>query len=179
MTTVKPVPDGYHAVTPHLVLDDCAGAIELYARAFGAREILRMPGPGGKIVHAEIQVGDSRIMMSDEMPPMPGQPGVFKSPRSAGLSTAALFLYLPDVDAAFERALKAGCTVRMKVTDMFWGDRYGQVIDPFGHTWAQPVWRTSAKSSSASRVHGKPAAQRCLAGGGRNRRILCRPDGSS
>jgi uncharacterized glyoxalase superfamily protein PhnB len=135
-TTLKPVPDGFHTVTPHLVLDNCAGAIELYARAFGAREVLRMPGPAGKIVHAEIQIGDSRIMMSDEMPPMPGQPGVYKSPRAAGLSTAALFLYVPDVDAAFERALKAGCTIRVKVTDMFWGDRYGQVIDPFGHTWA-------------------------------------------
>ena len=95
-----------------------------------------MPGPGGKIVHAEIRVGNSIVMLSDEMPPMPGQPGVYKSPRSAGLSTAALFLYVDNADAAFERAVKAGATVRQPPTDMFWGDRYGQVIDPFGHTWA-------------------------------------------
>jgi PhnB protein len=136
MPNLKPVPDGYHTVTPHLVLDECAKAIEFYKQAFGATEQLRMPGPGGKIVHAEIRIGDSVIMLNDEMPPMAGQPGVFKSPRSAGLSTAAVFLYVEDVDAAFDRALKAGCTVRMPLDDMFWGDRYGQVIDPFGHTWA-------------------------------------------
>ena len=135
-TNVKPVPDGYHTITPHLVLDDCAKAIELYKRAFGAEEILRMPGPGSKIVHPEIRIGDSTVMMSDEMPPMSGQPGIYKSPKSAGLSTAALFLYVPDADSAFDRAVQAGCTVRSPVTDMFWGDRYGQVLDPFGHTWA-------------------------------------------
>ena len=130
----KPVPDGYQTVTPHLVLDDCAKAIEFYKTAFGARDLIRMPGPEGKIVHAEIRVGSSRVMMSDEMPSM-GQPGVYKSPRAAGLNTAALFLYVADVDKWFARAVKAGCTVRMPLMDMFWGDRYGQVIDPFGHTW--------------------------------------------
>ena len=94
-----------------------------------------MPGPGGAIAHAEIQVGDSRIMMNDEMPSMPGQPGVYKSPKAAGLATAAVFLYVKNVDAVFDRAVKAGCTVRQPPTDMFWGDRYSQVIDPFGHTW--------------------------------------------
>lgn len=132
----RPVPEGFHTVTPHLVLDGCAKAIEFYKEAFGAREGRRMPGPGGKIVHAEIRVGDSMVMMNDEMPPMPGQPGVYKSPKSAGLATAALFLYLKDVDAAYDRAVKAGCTPRQPPTDMFWGDRYAQVIDPFGHTWA-------------------------------------------
>ena len=134
--SVKPIPDGYHTITPHLVLDDCAQAIEFYKKAFGAEEILRMPGPNGKIVHSEIRIGDSAVMMNDEMPPMPGQPGSYKSPKSAGLSTAALFLYVHDVDSVFNRAVKAGCTVRSPVADMFWGDRYGQVIDPFGHTWA-------------------------------------------
>jgi uncharacterized glyoxalase superfamily protein PhnB len=95
-----------------------------------------MPGPGGKIIHAEIEVGDSRIMMNDELPTMPGQPGVYKAPKSAGFATAALFMYVEDCDAAYKRAVDAGCTVRMPLTDMFWGDRYGQVIDPFGHTWA-------------------------------------------
>lgn len=131
----KAVPDEYQTITAHIVLDDCAKAIEFYKKAFGAKEALRMPGPGGKIVHAELQVGTSRLMMSDEMPPMPGQPGVYKSPKTAGLNTAALFLYVEDVDAWFDRAVKAGCTVRSPLTDMFWGDRFGQVDDPFGHRW--------------------------------------------
>ena len=129
------VPKGYHTVTPHLVLDECAQAIEFYKKAFGAQEVIRMPGPGGKVVHAEIQVGDSKVMLNDEMPPMPGQPGLYKSPKAAGLATAALFLYVDDVDKTFDRAVKAGCTARQPPTDMFWGDRFGQVIDPFGLTW--------------------------------------------
>lgn len=133
---VGPVPKGHHTVTPHIVLDDCARALDFYKTALGAKETLRMSAPGGKIPHAEIRIGDSMIMMSDEMPPMPGQPGVYKAPSSAGLTTAAIFLYLKDCDAAFGRAIQAGCTVRQRPTDMFWGDRYGQVIDPFGHTWA-------------------------------------------
>jgi PhnB protein len=130
----KAVPAGYQTVTPHLVQDDCAKAIEFYKVAFGAKELFRMPGPDGKIAHAEIRVGTSRVMMSDEMQSM-GQPGVYKSPKAAGLNTAALFLYVAGVDKWFDRAVKAGCTVRSPLTDMFWGDRYGQVIDPFGHTW--------------------------------------------
>ena len=132
----SPIPKGYHTVSAHLVLDDCARALDFYTRAFGAREGMRMPAPDGKIVHAEIRVGDSVIMMNDEMPPMPGQPGVYKSPRTAGFATGALFLYVKGVDAAFDRAVKAGCTVRMPPMDMFWGDRFCQVIDPFGHTWS-------------------------------------------
>lgn len=134
--STKPIPDGYHTVTPHLVFDNAAKAIEFYKSALGAEEKLRMSAPGGGIVHAEIRVGDSIVMMSDEMPPMPGQPGVYKSPKNAGCSTAAMFLYVNDCDASMDRAIKAGCTVRMPASDMFWGDRYGQVIDPFGHTWA-------------------------------------------
>jgi PhnB protein len=132
---VKPVPDGYHTITPHIFLDDAAKAIEFYQKAFGAKERLRMPGPDGKIVHAEVMIGDSVFMLSDEIAPMPGQPGVYKAPRNAGHSTGALFLYLPNVDAAFDRAITSGCTVRTQPADMFWGDRFGQVIDPFGHTW--------------------------------------------
>jgi len=129
------VPPGFQTVNAHVVQEDCARAIEFYKKAFGAKEGLRMPGPGGKIVHAEVVIGASRLMMSDEMDPMPGQPGVYKSPKSAGLNTAALFLYVPNVDKWFDRAVKAGCTVRTPLMDMFWGDRFGQVIDPFGHTW--------------------------------------------
>lgn len=131
----KAVPDAYQTITAHIVQEDCARAIDFYKKAFGAKEALRMPGPGGKIVHCEVQVGSSRLMMSDEMPPMPGQPGVYKSPRTAGLNTGALFLYVDNVDKWFDRAVKAGCTVRTPLTDMFWGDRFAQVIDPFGHTW--------------------------------------------
>ena len=134
---VRSVPAGYHTITPHIMLDDCAGAIEFYKKALGAKERGRMQGPDGKIVHAEIQLGDSIVMMNDEMPPMqPGTPGVYKSPRTAGLVTGALFLYVANVDAVFARAVKAGCVVRQAPTNMFWGDRYGVVIDPFGHTWS-------------------------------------------
>ena len=132
---VKPVPDGYHTITAHLIIDDAAGAIDFYKKAFGARERLRMSMPDGKVAHAEVEIGDSVFMLADEMDPMPGQPGVYKSPKAAGLTTGAMFLYVPNVDAAFDRAVKAGCTVRAPVTDMFWGDRFGQVIDPYGHTW--------------------------------------------
>jgi PhnB protein len=134
MANVRTVPEGYHTVTPHLVLDNCAKAIEFYKQAFGAQELLRMPGPDGKIAHAEIRIGDSPIMLNDEMPSH-GLPGNYKSPKTAGFATGGIFLYLDNVDTAFDRAVKAGCTVRMQVSDMFWGDRYGQVIDPFGHTW--------------------------------------------
>ncbi len=132
----KPIPDGYRTVTPYLVLDDCRKAMDFYKKAFGAEERVRMPGPGGKIMHAEIKVGDSMIMLSDEMPAMPGQPGTYKSPKSAGFATAALFLYVPDVDASMSRALAEGCALRSQAVDMFWGDRFGQVIDPFGLTWS-------------------------------------------
>ena len=150
---VKPVPDGYHTVTPHIVLNDCAGAIDFYKKAFGAVETARMPGPGDKIVHAEVRIGDSVVMMSDEMPPMPGQPGTYKSPRTAGLSTAALFLYVDNADAAFERAINAGCTVRSPLMDMFWGDRYGQVIDPFGHTWALATHKEDVPREELGKRH--------------------------
>src|SRR4029453_14560099 len=97
----SPIPKGHHTVTAHLVLDDCAKALDFYAKAFGARETLRMPGPGGKIVHAEIKVGDSMIMMNDERPPRPGQPGAYKSPKAAGFATTALFLSVRGGDAGF------------------------------------------------------------------------------
>jgi PhnB protein len=131
---VKAVPAMYQTITAHIVLDDCARAIEFYKKAFGAKETPRMLGPDGRIIHTEVQIGTSRLMMNDEMPPM-GMPGVYKSPKSAGLNTAALMLYVDDVDKWFARAVDAGCTVRSPLMDMFWGDRYAQVIDPFGHTW--------------------------------------------
>ncbi len=127
---VKPVPEGYRTVTPYLVARGADRAIEFYKRAFGAKERFRMPGPGGKIMHAEIQVGDSMIMLSDEFPEMGG-----RSPQALNGSPVSLFLYVDDVDALFRRAVEAGATVDMPVQDMFWGDRYGKVTDPFGHHW--------------------------------------------
>jgi PhnB protein len=132
----KPVPDGYHTITTMLVLNDTAKALEFYQRAFGAEQTWPpMKTPDGKVGHAEIKIGDTSLMVADEMETF-GMPGVYKSPKSAGLSTASLYLYVKDCDAWFERAVKAGCSVRSPVEDMFWGDRLGQVIDPFGVTWS-------------------------------------------
>jgi PhnB protein len=131
MATVKPVPDGYHSVTPYLIVRGASQAIDFYTRAFGAAEIMRMPGPGGIIMHAEIRVGDSVIMLSDEMPQASG-----KSPQTLGGTTAAVMVYVPDVDKTYKQAVAAGATAREQPADMFWGDRYGKLTDPFGHEWA-------------------------------------------
>lgn len=147
------VPRGFNTVTPHIVQQDCAKALEFYKAAFGARAGLLMSMPGGKIVHCEMFIGDSGVMMSDEMDPMPGQPGVFKAPGSAGLATGALFLYVKDVDALFGRAVGAGCTVRSPLMDMFWGDRFGQVIDPFGHTWGMATHTEDVPAKEMKRRH--------------------------
>lgn len=129
--TIKPIPDGYHAVTPYLTVRDAARAVDFYKEAFGAEELCSMPGPGGKIMHAEIKIGDSIIMLSDEMPEM-GCLG----PQSRGGVTGSLFLYFVDVDSAFDKAVKAGCTVKMGLQNQFWGDRFGKLVDPFGQEWA-------------------------------------------
>jgi PhnB protein len=126
------VPKGYRTVTPYLTVSDGAGALAFYGRAFGAREIMRMPGPGGKLAHAEIRIGDSIVMLSDEFPGMSTQ----KAPTSLGGTTGSLMLYVPNVDAAFQRAVDAGCTSLMAPTDMFWGDRFGKLQDPYGNQWA-------------------------------------------
>jgi PhnB protein len=128
---VKPVPDGYHTITPALTIRDAAKAIEFYKTAFGATERGVMKGPDGKVLHAELMIGDSIIMLSDEFP----QYGAL-SPESTGSTSSSLHIYLDGVDAAFDRAVKAGATVTMPVMDQFWGDRYGQLRDPFGHKWS-------------------------------------------
>ena len=127
---VKPVPDGYHTVTPSIVVRDPAKAIEFYKRAFGAEELGRMNTPDGTVMHAEIRIGDSRIMMSPESVPT----GI-KSPQALGGTGSSLNLYIDNVDAAFKRATEAGAKVDMPPADMFWGDRYAKVTDPFGHAW--------------------------------------------
>jgi PhnB protein len=127
----KPIPQGYHTVTPYLTVKGAAQAIDFYKRAFGAQEVERMPGPDGtSVMHAELKIGDSIVMLSDEFPQM----GT-RSPQTLGGSTVSLFLYVPDVDAAFKRAVDAGAKATMPPADMFWGDRFGKVADPFGHAW--------------------------------------------
>jgi uncharacterized glyoxalase superfamily protein PhnB len=117
-------------VTPSLVVRGAANAIEFYKKAFGAKALNQMDGPGGKILHAEIKIGDSIVMLSDEFPEMGSS-----SPQTVGGISASLMIYTKDVDALFNQALAAGATVSMPVSDMFWGDRYGRVKDPFGHDW--------------------------------------------
>jgi len=125
----QPIPKGYQSVTPGLTVRDGAKAIEFYKQAFGAKEISRMAAPGGKIVHAELQIGDSRIMLGDEFP------GGARSPISLGGTSVSLYVYFADVDSAFQQAVAAGAKADMAPTDMFWGDRYAKVTDPFGHFW--------------------------------------------
>jgi len=128
---VKPIPQGYHSVTPYLSVNDAARALDFYKRAFGAQEIMRMDAPGGKIGHAEIRIGDSVVMLADEMPG-----SGCTAPQSLGGTTAGLFIYVENVDAAFKQAVSAGAQVEMPLADMFWGDRYGKLKDPFGHSWS-------------------------------------------
>ncbi len=128
---VKPVPQGYHSATPYLTVSDAAGAIDFYKRAFGAQETMRMDAPGGKIGHAEIKIGDSMIMLGDEMPGMGNQ-----SPQTLHGTTAGIMLYVEDADKLFNQAVSAGAQVDTPLADMFWGDRYGKLKDPFGHSWA-------------------------------------------
>jgi uncharacterized glyoxalase superfamily protein PhnB len=131
MSAVKPIPDGFHTVTPHLAVRDAAKAIAFYAKAFGAEELYRMPGPGGVVMHAEMKLGDSIIMLGEESPERGAS-----SPQTIGGSPVSLLIYVKDVDASFARASAAGCMVQMPLEDMFWGDRYGKLQDPFGHQWA-------------------------------------------
>ena len=127
---VKPIPDGYHTATPYLIIEGAADAIEFYKQAFGAVELFRMPGPDGKIGHAEIKIGDSPIMLADAYPDMG-----YKGPKSLGGSPVSLMIYVEDVDTVFKRAVDAGATVKEVVSDKFYGDRMGTLIDPFGHVW--------------------------------------------
>jgi PhnB protein len=127
----KPIPEGYHTLTTYLAVDDAAGAIDYYVRAFGAKELGRMDAPGGKIGHAELQIGDSRLMLADAFPQSSTRP-----PKELGGASASIFLYVEDVDAVVQRAVDAGATITMEVADQFWGDRFGTVTDPFGHVWS-------------------------------------------
>jgi PhnB protein len=127
----KPIPEGYHTVTPYLAVDDAAEAIEYYRKAFGAKERVRMETPDGNIGHAELAIGDSRVMLSDPFPQ-----ATTRSPKELGGTSVSVFMYVEDVDAVVKRAIDAGAKITMEVADQFWGDRFGSVIDPFGHSWS-------------------------------------------
>ncbi len=127
----NPIPEGYHSLTPFLTVDDASAAIDFYGRAFGATERLRMKGPEGTIAHAELQIGNSRVMLSDPFPH-----GDTKPPKELGGTSGGVFMYVEDVDATFQQAIGAGATVTMPLEDMFWGDRFGSLMDPFGHSWS-------------------------------------------
>jgi len=128
---VKPIPDGMHTVTPHLICAGASEAIEFYKRAFGATEIARLPGPHGLLMHASIRIGDSTVMLVDEMPEWGGL-----GPKTLKGSPVTIHLYVDDIDACMAQASAAGAQVTMPAQDMFWGDRYGQLLDPFGHKWS-------------------------------------------
>jgi PhnB protein len=130
MTSVQWVPEGYHSITPYLAIDGAADAIAFYKKAFGATEVMRMAGPAGKVGHAEIEIGGSRIMLADEYPDMN-----FRSPKAYGGSPVGLHLYVADVDAVARQSLAAGARELRPVKDQFYGDRTGSIEDPFGHVW--------------------------------------------
>ena len=146
MSNVKAIPDGYHTVTPYLAVRGAAKALDFYAKAFGAEERFRMPGPNGKVMHAEMKLGDSMIMLGDEAPER-GAP----APPTLGGTPVGLLLYVHDVDARFERATRAGCTTQMPPTDMFWGDRMCKLSDPFGHSWSIATHREDVSPEEMGR----------------------------
>jgi PhnB protein len=127
----KPIPEGYHTLTPYLSVENAAEAIDFYQQAFGAQEHFRMPGPNDTVAHAELKIGDSVVMLSDPFPQSSVRP-----PKEVGGTSASLFMYVEDVDAVFKQAVDAGATSTMEPADQFWGDRFGTVTDPFGHVWS-------------------------------------------
>lgn len=127
---VQPVPEGYHTLTAYLAVDDAAAAIDFYGRAFGAKERVRMAGPGDSVMHAELEIGDSLLMLSDPFPQASTKP-----PKELGGTSASIFMYVEDIDSMYKQAMDAGASSLMEPDDMFWGDRFGSVQDPFGHSW--------------------------------------------
>lgn len=128
---VKPIPEGFHTLTPYLAVDDAAAAIDFYKRAFGAEEQVRMPMDDGKIAHAQLRIGDTPLMLSDPM-----EQSTVRPPKEVNTCTASLFMYVDDVDSTVKQAVDAGATISSEVEDAFWGDRWGTITDPFGHLWS-------------------------------------------
>jgi len=150
---VGPIPEGMHSVTPHLVCAGASDAIAFYTRAFGAVETARLPGPNGKLMHAAIRIGDSTVMLVDEMPEWNSV-----GPRALKGTPVTIHLYVEDVDAVVARAVAAGATVIMPVADMFWGDRYGVLEDPFGHKWSVATHMRDATPTEMQEAMRKMAA---------------------
>jgi PhnB protein len=148
---VQPIPQGYHTVTPYLIFGGAAEAIAFYQKALGASEVMRMDGPGGKIHHAEINIGGSRVMLADEHPEIQAL-----SPKTIGGSPVSMHVYVEDVDAAVERAVKAGATLIRPVADQFYGDRVGGIEDPFGYRW---FIATHKEDLTMDEIHRRAAAQ--------------------
>jgi PhnB protein len=148
---VKPIPEGYHALTPYLVMRDAARAIAFYERAFGAKELFRMAGPDGRVGHAELQLGDSRLMLADEHPEVGA-----RGPQDPGTGVT-LLLYVDDVDGTVARAVAAGARVTRPVADQFYGDRSGGLLDPFGHAW---MIATHVEDVAPDELARRAAAQR-------------------
>jgi len=144
------IPAGYHTVTPYLACGDAASAIEFYKKAFGATEVMRMPGPGGKIGHAEVKIGDSRVMLTDEYAEMN-----FVGPLSRGGTTVHIHLYVKDVDALVARAVAAGAKLLREVKDQFYGDRTGALADPFGHVWHLATHKEDVSMAELKKRAGK------------------------
>jgi PhnB protein len=146
---VQAIPDGYHNATPYLYLRGAAAALDFYKQAFGARELMRFPGPGGKLMHAEMQIGNSILMLADENPEM----GV-RSPQALGGCSSSIMLYVEDVDARFAAAVAAGAKVQRPVKDQFYGDRSGTLEDPFGHVWTIATHKEDVTVEEAQRRAG-------------------------
>jgi PhnB protein len=155
---VKSIPDGYHSVTPYLIINGATAAIEFYKEAFGATELFRFPAPGGKIGHAEIKIGDSPIMLADEFEEMG-----YLGPQTLGSSPVSLMIYVDDVDSVFNRAIAAGATVKEAVQDKFYGDRTGTLVDPYGHKWHIA---THKEDVSIEEMERRAAAHSAASGGG-------------
>jgi PhnB protein len=151
---VKPIPDGYHSVTPYLMVNGAIRALEFYAGAFGAREVLRLMQPDGRVGHAEIAIGDSRIMLADEFPELGA-----RGPQSIGGTPVTIHLYVEDVDATVARALAAGATLTRPVADQFYGDRLGVITDPFGHIWSVATHREDVSEEEMIRRQARAAQQ--------------------
>jgi PhnB protein len=157
---VRPIPKNFRTVTPHLTVEGAADAIKFYKKAFGAKELSRMASPDGRLMHAMIMIGNSVVMLNDAYPEWGG-----KGPKALGGTPIAVHLYVEDADKAFKKAVKAGATVAMPIADMFWGDRYGLLVDPFGHRWALATHKkdmTPAQIAKAAKAamaqHAAPKA---------------------
>ncbi len=143
--SVKPIPEGYHSVTPYLIVKGAAKAIDYYKKVFGATEIMRMPGPNGTVGHAELKIGDSIIMLADE------QQGNFRSPEGLGGSPVSLMVYVEDVDKTFKQAISSGAKETRAVQDQFYGDRSGNLVDPFGHVWTVATHKEDVSAAEMQR----------------------------